>query len=243
MRGSTSIKAFFASERGNAIVIVSAMMPLLIGAAAMAVDAINLTLSKRQLQRAADSAALAGARALVQSKPVATSVTHDLTFNNRVAQTAAPVIENAPTAGAWANNPRAVRVILTSQLRMPFMSFFNSTAPTVRTEATAAIIYAGEFCMVSLETGNVTGITFSGSTDVNLGCGVAANSRSANAVVAGGSSTVRANPIAAVGGVPSSTSYVQPTIIMPYSPPQTDPYASLPVPTVPTSPPCANELK
>jgi hypothetical protein len=124
---------------------------------------------------------------------------------------------------------------------MPFMSFFNSTAPTVQTAATAAIIYAGEFCMVSLETGNVTGITFSGSTDVNLGCGVAANSRSANAVVAGGSATVRASPIAAVGNVPSSTSYIQPTIIMPYSPPQSDPFASLPVPAVPAG--CANELR
>ena len=241
MKIPTSLKALFGSERGNAIVIVSAMMPLLIGAAAMAVDSINLTLSRRQLQRAADSAALAGARALVQSKPVADSVTHDLTFNNRVAQTAAPVIENAPTAGAFAANPMAVRVILTSQQRMPFMSFFRATAPTVRTEATAAVIFAGQFCMVSLERGNVTGITFSGSTDVNLGCGVAANSRSANAVVAGGSARVRASPIAAVGNVPSSASYVQPTVLMPYSPPQADPYADLPVPTVPAN--CQNELK
>lgn len=235
------LKNLFSDQRGNALALVAATTPLMVGAAAMAVDTINLTLSKRQLQRAADSAALAGAYALVQSKPVNASVTHDLTFNNRVTQTSAPVIENAPTAGAYAGNPLAVRVILTSQQRQPFISFFSSTAPTVRAEATAAIIYAGKFCMVSLETGNVTGITFAGSTSVNLGCGVAANARSANAISAGGSASVTASPIAAVGGVPSSTSYVQPTILMPYSPPQTDPYADLPQPTVPTD--CQNELK
>ena len=237
------LKKLFADQRGNALALVAATTPLMVGAAAMAVDTINLTLAKRQLQRAADSAALAGAYALVQSKPVNASVTHDLAFNNRATQTSAPVIENAPTTGAYAGNPLAVRVVLTSQQRQPFMSFFSSTAPTVQTAATAAIIYAGKFCMVSLETGTVTGITFSGSTTVNLGCGVAANARSANAITAGGSSTVVASPIAAVGGVPSSTSYVQPTILMPYSPPQTDPYADLPVPTVPTSPTCQPELK
>ena len=155
------LKDLFADQRGNALALVAATTPLMVGAAAMAVDTINLTLAKRQLQRAADSAALAGAYALVQSKPVNTSVNHDLAFNNRATQTSAPVIENAPTTGNYAGNPLAVRVVLTSQQRQPFMSFFNSTAPTVRAEATAAIIYAGKFCMVSLETGNVTGITVS----------------------------------------------------------------------------------
>ena len=241
MRAFDRLKELLSSERGNVIVICAAVMPLLIGSAAMAVDAIDLSLSKRDLQRAADSAALAGAYALVQSKPVATSVTHDLTFNNKVTQTSTPVIENAPTVGAYAGNNQAVRVVLTSQQRKPFISFFSSTAPTVRVEATAAIVFAGKYCMVSLETGNVTGITFAGSSSVNLGCGVAANSRSANAVSAGGSSTIVASPIAAVGNVPASTSYVQPTVLMPYSPPQTDPFAGLPVPSVPT--PCSPELK
>ncbi len=241
MKAYDRLKELLSSERGNVIVICAAVMPLLVGSAAMAVDAINLSLSKRDLQRAADSAALAGAYALVQSKPVSTSVTHDLTFNNKIPQTSAPVIENAPTVGAYAGNTRAVRVVLTSQRRMPFIAFFNSTAPTVQVEATAAIVYAGKFCMVSLEAGNVTGITFTGSTSVNLGCGVATNSRAVNAISAGGSSSIVASPLAAVGGVPSSTSYVQPAVLMPYSPPQPDPYAGLPTPVVPAS--CSSELK
>jgi hypothetical protein len=82
--------------------------------------------------------------------------------------------------------------------------------------------------MVALEETNVTGITFTGSTDVNLGCGVVANSPSANAIVASGSASIRATPVGAVGGVPSSSGYVQPTKLMPYTSKQADPYAGLP---------------
>lgn len=239
MRAKNWLRKFRTNQRGNVLVIAAAGMPLLIGSAAVGVDTIQLSLAKRQMQRSADSAALAGAYALVQSQNVATSVNHDLALNNDVPLHGAPVIQNAPTTGSYAGNNRAVRVALTSQRSLPFISFFTNAATTVSVEATAAIIYSGQFCMVSLENGNATGITFSGSTVVDLGCGVSTNSRSANGVSAGGSARVMATPIAAVGGVPSSGAYVAPTTLLPYSPQQTDPFAALPQPTVPAD--CNNQ--
>ncbi len=47
-------------RRGNALVIGAACLPLIVGAAGLASDTIQWTLWKRQLQRAADSAAIAG---------------------------------------------------------------------------------------------------------------------------------------------------------------------------------------
>ncbi|HEX2764324.1 MAG TPA: pilus assembly protein TadG-related protein [Allosphingosinicella sp.] len=234
MRAYDWLKRLAADRRGNALVVGAACLPLMIGAAALGVDTIYMTLSKRQLQRSADSGALAGAYALVQNKTVADSVNRDLQLNNSISLTGSPTIENAPTTGSYAGNGRAVRVALTANIPMAFWSVFSNSSATIKAEATAAVIFNGQFCMLSLEDGNTTGVTFTGSAAIDLGCGVASNSKSANAITAGGSSLIKATPISAVGGVPSSTHYASPTTLLPYSPKQADPYAALPVPTVPS---------
>ena len=61
MRALSWLKDLFSSDRGNVLVVGAAMMPLLIGSAAIAVDTIQIGVWKRQLQRAADSSAIAGA--------------------------------------------------------------------------------------------------------------------------------------------------------------------------------------
>jgi Flp pilus assembly protein TadG len=221
-------------RRGNALVIGAAAMPLLVGGAAAAVDTIQLSVAKRQLQRAADSAALAGAYGLAQDRSIAESVTHALALNNQIPLTGAPTIENAPTAGPNAGDIRAVRVVLAVQSRIPFMAFFTGQHATVTAEATAAIVFAGQYCVISLEEDSVTGVTFTGNTSANLGCGVVTNARGVNAVVAEGSSQVWASPVAAVGGVPNGN-YMGDTKLLPYAPPQDDPYAHIPDPVVPSS--------
>jgi hypothetical protein len=220
-------RRLFCDQRGNALMVAAAAMPMLIGAAALAVDTVDLTLTKRELQREADSAALAGAYGKLQGFSATTSAQHDLTINSKVTL-ASTTIENAPTAGAYAGNARAVRVILSSTRNTPLMGFFGTRTRTVQVEATAESVFNGQFCVISLEAGNVTGVTFTGSSTVNLGCGVDTNSKSATAIIAGGSSSIIASPIAAVGNVPASSSYQTGTTLLPWSPTQADPYAGLP---------------
>ncbi len=217
-------------ERGNVLVLGAAAMPLMIGSAALALDTIQMGLWKRQLQRAADSSALAGAYAVIQNKEASDAVTRDLQLNNDVPLDGSPTVENSPTSGPWAGNPRAVRVTLQSRRTLPLASFFTGGDTVITTQATATSIFQGTFCMVALEKGNYTGINFTGNSTTQLGCGVATNSRSATAITAEGSARVTAVPVAAVGGVPASIAYVQPTTLLPYSPQQTDPFASLPLP-------------
>lgn len=227
------------NERGNVLVIVAAAMPLVIGAAAIGVDTVQVSLAKRQLQRSADSAALAGVYALVQTQNVNTAVNHDLALNNDVTLSGSPVIQNAPTVGSYAGNPNAVRVVLTAQRTVPFMRFFTGTTMTVTAEATAARVYQGQYCAIALEDTNTTGISIGGSATVNLGCGMISNSTSPTSVTAGGSSSITASPVAGVGGVPSSGNYASGTVLLPYSPEQADPYAALPTPVVPSG--CSNQ--
>jgi uncharacterized membrane protein len=215
MLGRNRVRNLLSCRSGNVMAIAAACMPLLIGAAAIGVDTIQVTLARRELQRTADAAALAGAYALVQSGDPAAAVDKDLALNNRITLSTTRVVQNAPTTGAYSGNTRAVRVVLTASRTTPFMGFFSRSSTTVSAEATAAWVYNGKFCMIAKEDGNATGITFTGSTSVDLGCGVATNSTSANAVVGGGAASVKASPIAAMGGVPSSSAYVQPTVLLP----------------------------
>jgi Flp pilus assembly protein TadG len=240
MRLLRTVSALRRCRKGNALILVATTAPLIIGAAAIGLDSIQLTLSKRQLQRAADSAALAGAYNVAQSKSAATAVTRDLEVNNVTGLSSAPVVQNGPASGAYAGNSKAVRVVLSLQKDVPFIGFFTGKPMSVQAEATAALVFSGQHCVISLENTAVTGIHFSGSTVVNLGCGVSSNSTSSQAVVADGASRVTATPISAVGTVPASASYVGTTQILSRSQRQADPFAAIPDPQLPS--PCQPEL-
>ena len=77
------LRKLFKDRGGNALAIAAAAMPLLVGSAGLATDTIQWTLWKRQLQRAADSAAFAGAYASVQNAVVSSAVNRDLTENQK----------------------------------------------------------------------------------------------------------------------------------------------------------------
>src|SRR3990170_8955802 len=73
-------------DRGNALIIAGAALPLLVGSAGLATDTIHWTLWKRELQRAADSAAIAGVYQRVQGasdSEAEAAVAHDLTINQQ----------------------------------------------------------------------------------------------------------------------------------------------------------------
>lgn len=241
-------KTFIRDESGNTLAIGAATMPIIIGGAGLAIDTVQISLAKRELQRAADSAALAGAYAINQNPSTTGTarttvardgVTRDLQINNDETLSSPAVVQNAPATGSYAGNSNAVRVQLTTSQNLSFFSFFNTGPASITVEATAAIIREGSFCMLSLEDSNAPGITITGNATLNLGCGMSTNSTSTNAITAGGSSVVYATPIMAVGGVPTSTNFGSATLI-PYSAIQADPFASLPNPTIPAGTTCAS---
>ncbi|HKR18464.1 pilus assembly protein TadG-related protein [Rhizorhapis sp.] len=226
--------AVLRDRKGNAMLIAAFAMPVLVGASGLATDTIQWTLWKRQLQRQADSAALAGAYALAQGANVNNSATAEINRYNLVTLTGSPVIQNAPTTGAFAGDTSAVRVVLSTSQTLPFSSFFLSSPPVITAEATARVVAGGEYCVVSLETTDAVGVEIDGNASVDMGCGIITNSKASNAVSAGGSSQVKATPVAAVGGLQSSSNYVSPTTLLPYTIPQADPFADLPTPDVST---------
>jgi Flp pilus assembly protein TadG len=221
------------NESGNVFAICAGLMPLLMGSAALAIDATQLALWKRQLQRTADSSAVAGAYALTQNgdeDDVEDAVENDIDENPHP-----PLLTQRVTRGPAMGFNETVTVALTSQRTLPFANIFTDTPTTIAADATAALTSEGNYCMVSLYDGPDTGIDIGGNATVTLGCGMIANSRSEEAVTAGGSSSVTATPVGAVGGLNGGTSnFVGETELLPYTAPQADPFAYLPDPEQPT---------
>lgn len=221
-------------EKGGNVMILTAFSILAIaGGAGIATDTIQWTLWQREMQRAADSAALAAALVNAQGGSAGATVTTELARYNLANLTSQVTV--APTG-----QPTGVKVALTTSRPLAFSGIFLRTPPTVRAEAIAAAVSFGDYCVRSLESTTATGITMQGSATVSLGCGMHTNSQGAPAVVAGGSSTVAASPVSAVGGLTGSSNYATGTVLQPYSLRQLDPYASLANPVVPS--PCAAKL-
>jgi len=256
-------KRLMRNESGNTLILVAAGMPLLIGSAGLATDTVQWALWKRQLQKAADSAAIAGVYARMANQDVTTAVCYDvdpLTIpvasrpagcssatnenapnNNRTGITLlqAPAVSTTTPAPATCGGcDNTVRVELKVQKPLPFSAFFMSSAPVITATAMAAAIDTGTYCVVSLENTNTTGITAGGNTNVDFGCGMITNSTSLDAAVAFGSSLVRATPVAAVGGLDTTDNWAQGTKLLPYTVAQQDPFANVNPPPIPSS--CSN---
>jgi Flp pilus assembly protein TadG len=232
------IRRLFKDRRGNALAIACACMPLFIGAAGLATDTIEWTLWKRQLQRAADSAAFAGVYDRVAATNGATTntptaVCRDLAVN---LHTWMSLLATSPCTGSVGSYTtlsypsdtafvsRKVLVTLRIQQRLPFSSLFMSAAPVITATATAGAVTGGPPCMLALSTSG-TAIDNNGNTTVTAPtCIFYSDSASSNSAAAGGSSLVTARAIAGVGGIASSNNWVV-NQYMPYSPPLPDPFA------------------
>ena len=236
-------KKLWNSDRGNALIMFGAALPLLVGAAGLASDTIQWTLWKRQLQRAADSGAIAGVYTRIKTdtqEAVAASVNTDLAVNQDTGialSSGYPLIERLADDG---DKEKQVKVTLEVTQALPFSSMFISTAPKIRAVATAATVPAAdEYCIIALdESVAATGIEVSGSAVVDIGdCSMIANAKHPSKAASNGASsanggkggTVIAKSVAAGGGVQYSSTW-DVDDYDPNTPKITDPHANVPPP-------------
>ena len=238
------LKKLWRDRRGNALVIAGAALPLIVGSAGLASDTIQWSLWKRQLQRAADSAAMAGVYAEVLGNSVGTCsatniptatntdpVAYDIRKNNHTGMTPECALTNPPSTGTFSTDTNAVKVDLSVQRTLSFSSMFMSTAPTIRASATATIVPGGTYCAIARVNTATTGISAGGNATLNLRCGMITNSTSMDAAIAFGSSSVTASPVAAVGGIDANDNWGSGTVLQPFSLPQPDPFENVYPPT------------
>jgi Flp pilus assembly protein TadG len=227
------------NKRGNALAIAAACLPLFVGAAGLATDTIQWTLWKRQLQRAADSAAIAGVYDRESASGATTNtdptVTHDLAVNLHTfyaLQTGRPncggkCTISYPADTAFQENQVSVTIAI--QQPLTFSSLFMSTAPTIiATSRAAAVPAGGSACFQATSTNaSETGIMISGNAGISApDCIMYSNPPSTNSAYAKGSADVTVQAVAAVGGIQESNNW-HVEAYRPYSPKIPDPFASV----------------
>lgn len=233
------IKRLGKDQRGNVLVVACAAMPMIVACAGLATDTIEWTLWKRQLQRAADSAAFAGvydrSNANGSTTNTSNAVCRDIAVNLHTwmaLQGTAPCTGSAgsytsltyPADAGYLSNQ--VKVTLKVQQALPFSSMFMASAPVITASATAATVSTGTPCALALNSSS-TAMSYNGNATVSAPtCILYSDSASSNSASAGGSSSVAAKSIAAVGGIQQSNNWNVSSYI-PYSPSLPDPFANV----------------
>ncbi len=135
-------------ERGNVLYIVAGFMFVMLGIGALAVDLASLYVARTETQRAADAAALAGAKVFVESGCVTTGdcTTQEGNATTRATQVAlqnlvegqAVTVSAAPTFVETPNNPQITVQIQSPNLHVYFAGAIGVvTGPNVIANATA----------------------------------------------------------------------------------------------------------
>ena len=151
------LKKLWKDRRGNALVIAGAALPLVVGSAGLAADTIQWSLWKRQLQRVADSAALAGAYAkgegqsldscaAYSSATFAQPIGYDVKKNNTLWPTLTCAATNPPSTGGYTADTKAVRVTVSVQQALPFAGYFMSGLALASRRSFAAGLVLG--CLI-----------------------------------------------------------------------------------------------
>src|SRR5216684_3095918 len=138
-------------ERGQTIVLVAIALVSLLGMAALAIDVTTMYVARGEMQRAADAAALAGAKAFVDSgvttdptnvtrqglaQTMATSVINSILTQNNVSG-AAPVLVAATPDFTRPGNPQISVTLQRTNLPTFFARIWGTKLVTVTASAVA----------------------------------------------------------------------------------------------------------
>src|SRR6478672_3382016 len=143
-------------ERGQTIILVAVSLVTLLAMAALAIDVVTLYVARSEMQRAADAAALAGAKAFVDSgitslattdpnyagvqnlaQVMANAAINSIVPQNRIAGTA-PVLVGAPAFDfTRPGNPQVTVTLQRTDLPTYFARIWGSRLATVTASAVA----------------------------------------------------------------------------------------------------------
>jgi hypothetical protein len=219
------------------------MAIIIMGFVSLATEVGYILLVQREMQSAADSAAVSGATALTRGTPAnyqveAQAVASASGFTNGSSGTVVTV-SSPPTDGSHAGVTGAVEVVISRPQTVSLMSLFGQSSINVGVRGVATV-GSGSGCALQLLSGASVGVSVSNGAVVNLtSCGLGSNSTSSTAVSITGGAVVNAETVSVVGGASlSNGGSINPSSgLKTAQPAVTDPYAGV---TVPTYSGCSN---
>ena len=236
MRAMRNWKTRLRDESGSVLVIAALSMTALLGFVAMATDVGLLFRSRRNVQIAADAAAIAGAVDYLYNGSSSSAIAAGKAASSSNGITdgtsgAVVSISIPPADGPNAGSAGFIEVIVSRPSKTIFMGMFGLTTMTVKARAVAGTPTNGQACIWIMATSG-TAFDLQGKYDIEApGCGIYVNSPSANALnVTGNGGTLNAKFLDVVG---SSTSVhaTSPTAPSLNAAPRKSPWGNLPGPT------------
>jgi hypothetical protein len=193
------------NEEGQTLVLTALCMSAMLGFLALALDVGVLFRSKRLMQTAADSAAIAAAQdymwnaSSTSAQAAGQSASASNGFANNV-NNATVTINTPPLSGPNAGSAGFVEAIVTRPVGTAFMGMFGLSTVSVSARAVAGAPTAGSAC-IWLMASSGPGLDVKGAYDIEApGCGIYVNSPSNNALkVTGNGGTVNAAFLDVVG--------------------------------------------
>ena len=221
-------------RRGSVAIQIGILMTILIGMAGLGTEIPYLMFKQRQMQSAADSAALSAGVALMQGYPAITTeangVAAALGFVNGTGNVTVTV-NNPPLSGSYTSNSSAVEVIVNQPQTLKLagllgVSQYNLIARAVALQGSGG----GGYCMLSMDNSSGIGVGLWGGVQVWMnGCGMAVNSSGSGALTLQSGGTLAAQSVSLVGQLNNvwSTVWVP---VKQNQPAVADPYANVAMP-------------
>ena len=190
-------------ESGQAMILTLLCMTVLLGFVGFAVDIGTLLRAKRNLQIAADSAAIAGAAELNYGGMTAAGQTAAAQNGVVIGTNGGAVAMNTPpTKGAYAGQAGYVEAIVSQDQPTFFMKVFNIASQTVAARAVAWNGGSSNGCVYVCDPKAAGAMSMQGSFDVSAPkCGVIVDSNNSDALqFTGKGGTLTAGSVGVVGG-------------------------------------------
>jgi hypothetical protein len=206
-------------ENGQALIMAALCMPLMLGFLGFALDVGMLSVEKRRLQAAADSAAIAGAAELSYGDYVSAAQSAAALNGFTDGVNGATVSVNpsgsstpSPLYGAYAGQSGYLEVIVKQTTPTPFMGLFHISSVDVAARAVGGQ-GSSPNCIYALSSMG-TSILLNNNAQLSApGCGVVDDSSSTPAISVTGSANITATSVESVGTVytDNSGSKISPT--------------------------------
>lgn len=220
-------------ERGQAMIVTLLCMTCLLGLVGFAADVGTLFYAKRNLQIAADAAAVAGAAELPYGDMTAAADAAAAQNGVIIGTNGGAVnVNSPPSEGAYRGLPGYVEAIVSQTQPTVFMAIFHITSQTVAARAVAYNGGSTNGCVYVLNGTASDAMDLQGSFDVSAPkCGVIVDSNSPSALdFTGGGGTLTAGSVGVVGGDSGQTGDSTPAPVTGIAQ-QSDPLGSLVAPT------------
>jgi Flp pilus assembly protein TadG len=228
-------------ESGQAMILTLLSMTVLLGFVGFAADVGTLLRAKRNLQIAADSAAVAGAAELNYGNMTAAAQAA-AAQNGVVIGTngGAVAVSTPPSYGAYAGQAGYVEAIVSQTQPTFFMNVFNIASQTVTARAVAYNGSTSNGCVYVLSSNGSPALELQGSSTLTApNCGVIVDSNNPNALhFTGSKASLTAGSVGVVGGDGGQTGDSTPAPVLGIAP-ESDPLGNVvpPTPTGCTTPP------